>query len=144
MIGWLELLHWPFSEERSSLNHANVNMLLTQVEGLPCFWLIQTFFHLPCHNPSFGLMTKAKGLQGLPCFWLIQTFLHLPCHNPSFGLMTKAKGLQGYEARGSPGITSHTPRSVRKCKGVNPHTPKATPTLRDEISMDFQNFREQF
>jgi len=43
----------------------------------------------------------------------------------------KAKALQGYGPRGSRGVTSHIHRSVRKCEGVNTHTPKATPTLRD-------------
>jgi hypothetical protein len=66
------------------------------------------------------------------------------CRNPSFGLATKAKGLQGYGPRGSPGVTSHTPGSVGKCEGVNPHTPKATPTLGDGVPVDSQNFREQF
>jgi hypothetical protein len=64
------------------------------------------------------------------------------CRNPSLGLATKAKGLQGYEPRGSPGVTSHTPGSVRKCEGVNPHSPKATPTLGNGVPMDFQNFTE--
>jgi hypothetical protein len=27
---------------------------------------------------------------------------------------------------------------------MNPHTPKATPTLGDGILVDFQNFKEQF
>ncbi len=40
----------------------------------------------------------------------------------------KAKALQGCGPRGSRGVTSHIPGSVRKCEGVNPHTPKATPT----------------
>jgi hypothetical protein len=53
--------------------------------------------------------------------------------NPSFGLATKAKGLQGCKPRESPGVTSHTPGSVGKCEGVNPHTPKATLTLGDGI-----------
>jgi len=52
--------------------------------------------------------------------------------------------LQRCGPRGSPGITSHTHGSVRKCEGVNPHTPKATPTLGDEVPVDFQNFRERF
>ncbi len=42
----------------------------------------------------------------------------------AFGLATKAKGLQGCGPRGSPGVTSHIPRSVGKCEGVNPHIPK--------------------
>ncbi len=41
--------------------------------------------------------------------------------------------MQGCGPRGSLGVTSHTPGSVRKCEGVNPHTPKATPTLRDGL-----------
>jgi hypothetical protein len=64
--------------------------------------------------------------------------------NPSFGRVTKAKGLQGCGSRESPRVTSHTPGSVGKCEGVNPHTPKATPTLEDGISVDFRNFRERF
>ncbi len=48
----------------------------------------------------------------------------------------KAKALQGCRPRGSRGVTSHTPRSVRKCEGVNTHTPKATPTLGDGVPID--------
>jgi len=58
------------------------------------------------------------------------------CHNPSLRLATKAKGLQGCGPRGSPGVTSHTPGSVRKCEGMNPHTPKVTPTLGDGVAME--------
>jgi hypothetical protein len=64
--------------------------------------------------------------------------------NLNLGLVTKAKGLQGCGPRGSPGITSHTPENVRKCEGVNPRTPKATPTLGDEVLVDSRNFKEQF
>jgi len=49
----------------------------------------------------------------------------------------KAKALQGCGPRGSLGVTSQTPGSVRKCEGVNPHTPKATPTLGDGVLVDF-------
>ncbi len=66
------------------------------------------------------------------------------CCNPSFGLVTKAKGLQRCGPRRSPGVTSHIPGSVGKCEGVNPHTPKVTPTLGDGVPVDSQNFREQF
>jgi len=66
------------------------------------------------------------------------------CRNPSFGLATKAKGLQGCGPRESPGVTSHIPGSVGKCEGVNPHTPKATPTLGDGVPVDSWNFREWF
>jgi len=66
------------------------------------------------------------------------------CRNPSFGLVTKAKGLQGCGPRGSPGVTSETPGSVGECEGVSPHTPKATPTLGNGVSVDSRNFRDRF
>ncbi len=66
------------------------------------------------------------------------------CCNPSFGLATKVKGLQGYGPKRSMGITSHTPETIRKCEGMNPHTPKATPTLGDGVPMESRNFKEQF
>jgi len=66
------------------------------------------------------------------------------CRNPSFGLATKAKELQGCGPRESPGVTSYVPRSVGKCEKVNPHTPKATPTLGDGILVDSRNFIKQF
>jgi hypothetical protein len=58
------------------------------------------------------------------------------------GSRPKAKGLQGCGPKGSPWVTSHTPGSVRKCEGVNIHTPKATPTLGDGVPVDSPNFRE--
>jgi hypothetical protein len=33
---------------------------------------------------------------------------------------------------------------VKEYQGVNPHTPKATPTLGDGVLVDSQNFRKQF
>jgi len=82
-----------------------------------------------CHNPNFGLVTNAKGLQGCG-----------PRRSPGI----KAKRSQGCGPKKSPGVISHTLGSVRKCEGVNPHTPKATPTLGDGVLVDSQNFREQF
>jgi len=37
--------------------------------------------------------------------------------------------LQRCGPRGSPRVTSHAPRSVGECEGMNPHTPKGAPTL---------------
>jgi hypothetical protein len=51
--------------------------------------------------------------------------------------------LQRCEPR-SPGVTSHTLGSVGKCEGVNPHIPKASPTLGDGVPVDSQKFRERF
>jgi hypothetical protein len=56
-----------------------------------------------CSNLSFGLTTKAKGLQGCGLRG-----------NPR----GKAKRPQGCGPKGSPGVTSHTPGNVRKCEGV--------------------------
>ncbi len=80
------------------------------------------------------------GLLSVNFYYFYLTY----CCNPSFGLVTKAKGLQGCGPRESPGVTSHTPGSVGKCEGVNPHTPKAIPTLGDGVPVDSQNFRERF
>jgi hypothetical protein len=49
------------------------------------------------------------------------------CRNFSIGLATKAKACKGAGQEGSPGITSHAPRSVGECEGMNSHTPKWAP-----------------
>jgi len=46
------------------------------------------------------------------------------------------------EARESHHILPGVQKSVREYEGVNPHTPKATPTLGDGVLVDFQNFRK--
>ncbi len=62
----------------------------------------------------------------------------------ALGSRPRQKGLQGCGPKGSPGVTSGTPGSVGKCEGVNPHTPKATPTLGDGVPVDSRNFRDRF
>jgi hypothetical protein len=47
------------------------------------------------------------------------------------------KGVGQEEARESP----RTPGSLRKCEGVNTHTPKATPILGEGVPVDSRNFR---
>jgi hypothetical protein len=98
-----------------------------------------------CRNPSLGFATKAKGLQGCG-----------PRGSPGVKAREspgiKAKRLQGCGPRRSlrqkeaweshhilPGVLE----SVRECEGVNPHTPKATPTLGGGVPEDSQNFRER-
>jgi len=49
---------------------------------------------------------------------------------------TLALGSPGCGPRESLGVTSHTFGSVGKCEGVNPHTPKVTPTLGDGVQVD--------
>jgi hypothetical protein len=51
------------------------------------------------------------------------------CCNSSLGLTTKARACKSEGQKGSPGVTSHAPGSVRECEGMNPHTPKRAPTL---------------
>jgi hypothetical protein len=50
-------------------------------------------------------------------------------HNSNLGLMIKARACKDASQRWSPGITFHAPMSVRKCEGMNPHTPKWVLTL---------------
>ncbi len=66
------------------------------------------------------------------------------CRNPNLGLATKARGCKVTGQEGSPGVMPHAPGSARKCEGIDPHTPKGTPTLGVGISVDSQIFREQF
>ncbi len=59
------------------------------------------------------------------CMGNIPYYCVLPhCHNPNFGLMTKGRACKGSGQEGSLGVTSHTPRNVGECEGMNPHTPK--------------------
>jgi hypothetical protein len=51
--------------------------------------------------------------------------------------------LRQEEARESHDILPGVLESVREYEGVNPHTPKATPTLGDGVPVDSRNFREQ-
>jgi hypothetical protein len=61
---------------------------------------------------------------------------------PNFGFTTKARASKGAGREGSPGVTFHVPGSVRRCKGINIHTPKWAPTLGIRVPMDFQIFKE--
>jgi hypothetical protein len=65
------------------------------------------------------------------------------CRNPNLGLVTKARGCKVAGQEGSLGVMPHAPGSARKCEGIDPHTPKGTPTLGVGVSVDSQMFREQ-
>jgi hypothetical protein len=69
------------------------------------------------------------------------------CRNPNLGLAPKAKRLQGCGPRGSSGVTSHIPGSVRKCEGVNPHLLRQLPLWEMESRWTFEisesNFKGQ-
>jgi len=65
------------------------------------------------------------------------------CCNPSLGLTTKAGAYKVVREEGSLGVKPHAPESARECEGIDPHTPKGTPTLGVGVSMDFRMFRER-
>jgi len=71
---------------------------------------------IKCRNPSFGLATKAKGLQGCGPRESPKVTSHTP------GSVGKCEG-----------VIPHTPKA----------TPKAIPILRDGVQVDFRNFRER-
>jgi hypothetical protein len=86
-----------------------------------------------CRNPSFGLATKAKGLQG--------------CGPRGRKLGSQDKGIPRLRAKRKPGshitLLPGVLESVREYEGMNPHTPKATPTLGDGVPMESRNFKER-
>jgi hypothetical protein len=59
------------------------------------------------------------------------------------GVVTKARACKGAGREWSSGVTFHAPGSVRRCEGMNPHTPKWGVILGIEVPMDFRIFREQ-
>jgi hypothetical protein len=62
--------------------------------------------------------------------------------NPNSDLpRDQSKGVARVQVKRKPGVTSHTPRSVRKCEGVNPHTPKGTPMLGVGVSKGLLNLQ---
>jgi hypothetical protein len=94
-----------------------------------------------CRNPSFGLATKAKGVARLRAKRK-EARESRQRHCKSAG-QEKARELRQEEARGSNHILPGVLESVREYEGVNPHTPKVTPTLGNGVPVNSQNFREQ-
>jgi len=64
------------------------------------------------------------------------------CRNFSLELVTKARGYKVASQKGSLKVMSHALGSARKCEGIDPHTPKAIPTLGVGVSVDSQMFKE--
>jgi len=108
------------SNDLSIFNHCNNNWMSTSFchqSWMPYRWNkndgnwhppssyhLIIYYHMPHYrNPSLGLVTKAKGLQGC---------------GPKGSPKVKAKRSQRCEPRRSSGVTSHTPKCVRKCEGV--------------------------
>jgi len=56
--------------------------------------------------------------------------------------VTNARACEGAGQKGSPRVTFHAFESVKKCEGMNPHTPKCTPTLGVGVPVDSRIFKE--
>ncbi len=50
--------------------------------------------------------------------------------------MTKVSACKGVGQEGNLGVTSHAPKSVQECEGINPYTPKWASILGIRVSMD--------
>jgi hypothetical protein len=143
---------------KKCFNYALTNLLFGLCSSM---WVINVLVTLcsphpkapACPSTSKGLWTKERASIPYPfvvfTFKLVVEFTkEFGCRNLNIRLATKARACKGEDQEGSPRITSHVPRSVGECEGMNPHTPKWTPkwapTLRVRILMDSQIFREQF
>ncbi len=58
------------------------------------------------------------------------------CCNLNLGLATKARACKSAGQEGSQGVTFQAPRSAKECDGMNPHTPKGTPTSGVGVPVD--------
>jgi len=101
---------------------------------LPTTYLPPLTYHLPCHNLSFGLATKAKGVVRLRAKRK-EARESKQRHCKSAG-QEEARELRQEEARESHHILLGVLESVREYEGVNPHTLKATPTLGSGVPVD--------
>jgi len=48
-----------------------------------------------------------------------------------------------YKVAGQNGVMLHAPGSARECEGIDPHTPKGTPTLGVGVPVDSRMFKKQ-
>jgi len=60
----------------------------------------------------------------------------ISCRNPSLGFATKVKGCKVAGQEGSPEVMLHALESARECEGIDPRTPKGTPTLGVGVPVD--------
>jgi hypothetical protein len=56
--------------------------------------------------------------------------------------MTKARACKGAGQEKSPEIASHALENVGECEGMNPFTPKGTPTLGNWSLVELPNFQK--
>jgi hypothetical protein len=65
------------------------------------------------------------------------------CRNPSLGLATKTRDCK-VTGQEEPRSHKHAPKNTRECEGIDPHTPKGTPTLGVGVSVNSQIFKKRF
>ncbi len=123
------------------------------------FWWTSNF----TLNDQNSLTKNSQFIKmGMP-FWILGVYLFIPkspmlywclfeifrvmehfCHNLNLKLVTKTRACEGAGQVWSPGVTFHAFGNVGKCEGMNPHTPKWTPTLGIGVMLDSQLFKKQF
>jgi hypothetical protein len=90
--------------------------------------------------PMTNTLGQIVWWSGCVCWTTIEAIIYL---NLSLRLTTKARACEGVGQEWSSGVTFHAPESVRKCEGMNRHTPKWAPTLGVGVQMDSWIFNEQ-
>jgi len=86
----------------------------------------------PPHNQQLFIDVFVQVQECFESFYPIYFFFlfqHMLCRNPSLRFATKARVCKGVGQEGNSKVTSHALGNVRKCEGMNPHTPKWAPTL---------------
>jgi hypothetical protein len=53
------------------------------------------------------------------------------------------QGVARLQAKRKLGVMPHASGSARKCEGMDPHIPKATPTWGVRVLVDSQNFKKR-
>jgi hypothetical protein len=76
---------------------------------------------------KMGAPNVWNGSNRVPCNGKIS--IVLLCHNPNIRFRIKARAYKGAGQELAQKSYFMLPRSVRECEGMNPHTPKWTPTL---------------
>jgi len=61
----------------------------------------------------------------------------------ALGLQPRQRACKVAGQEKNSGVMPHAPGSAKECEGMNPHTPKKTPTLGDGVPVNSQIFRGQ-
>jgi len=73
---------------------------------------------------------------GAPKSWEYRLAGFRDSHETIGTIVTKVRAYKGACQEGSPGVTSHAPKSVKECEGTNLHTHKWAPILGVKVPMD--------